>query len=366
MTILHVTHEMSRASGVATFVRELARASAFASETLAETRGDPLPEKIRADVVHVHGLWRPCFHRIARQALAQGVPVVWSPHGMLAPWSMRHKRLKKLIAWLLYQKADLGRAAVIHVTSGQEADWVRGLGFRLPLVRAPLGTHLPTTFSPPSAGAARRTLLAVGRVHPVKALDRLILAFGKVAGEGTSESIVDGATWRLRIVGPDEGGHMAELMALCEKAGLSYADPDGTVHLPSAALAADGSTRPRVTFAGPRFGDALSAEYAACDALALVSHTENFGATVVDALAHGKPVVTSTRTPWREVAERGCGLWVENDVGTLAAALRGLFGKIARGEGEEMGRRARALAESGYAWPAVARTLDECYRRFVK
>ena len=27
MTILHVTHEMSRASGVATFVRELARPS---------------------------------------------------------------------------------------------------------------------------------------------------------------------------------------------------------------------------------------------------------------------------------------------------------------------------------------------------
>lgn len=51
-----------------------------------------------------------------------------------------------------------------------------------------------------------RTLLFVGRVYPVKALDRLIEAFAKAKGEG----------WKLRIVGPDQAGHMAELKKIKE------------------------------------------------------------------------------------------------------------------------------------------------------
>ena len=65
----------------------------------------------------------------------------------------------------------------------------------------------------------------------------------------------------------------------------------------------------------------MEREYIACDCLALVSHTENFGATVVDAMAHGKPVVTSDKTPWREVVEHKCGWWVSNAPAKLSAVI---------------------------------------------
>lgn len=121
---------------------------------------------------------------------------------------------------------------------------------------------------------------------------------------------------------------------------------------------------PRVIFAGPKFGPDLAAEYAACDILALVSHTENFGATVVDALAHAKPVITSTNTPWREVVG-ACGWWVDNDVDTLTACLRSAL-NTHPSTLAEMGARGRSLVESKYTWRAVASRLSTAYSKLVR
>ena len=196
----------------------------------------------------------------------------------------------------------------------------------------PLGTHLPEKFDSPAAQTSScRTLLFVGRIYPVKALDRLIEAFAKVKGEG----------WKLRIVGPDQAGHQADLVRLCENLNAS-----------------------NVEFAGPKFAAELDREYAACDCLALVSHTENFGATVVDAMAHGKPVVTSTNTPWQEVVERKCGWWVGNEPDVLAKALREMM-SLSDEARAEMGARGRRLVEEKYSWRAVAEQLVAAYQQVL-
>ena len=113
---------------------------------------------------------------------------------MLAPWAMKHKWWKKCLPWHLYQKGDLKRAKMLHATSEQEAEWIRDLGFTQPITIAPLGTPL----SPLKQWTPRREkiLLFVGRIYPVKALDRLIQAFALVPLEMRKD-------WRLRLVGPD-------------------------------------------------------------------------------------------------------------------------------------------------------------------
>ena len=57
---------------------------------------------------------------------------------MTAPWSMRHKWWKKILAWWLYQKWDLKRAALVHCTTEQEAEWNRRRGLAKVCV-VPLG-----------------------------------------------------------------------------------------------------------------------------------------------------------------------------------------------------------------------------------
>ena len=331
MKVLHVITGLQKAAGTTTFVENAVRelralgnevdiCTCADSSALARTDFD-------YDIVHIHGLWSSLLHRASRVAKRRGVPVVWSTHGMTAPWAMRHKRWKKFVPWLVYQRRDLSLARVVHCTVEQEAKWNRALGFARTFV-APLGTDLARVANEESVSTAGpRTLLYVGRIYPVKALDRLIRAYALTDRE-----------WNLRIVGPDQAGHRAELEALCRELDLS-----------------------NVEFVGPKYGDDLVREYETCSALALVSHTENFGATVIDALACGKPVVTSTKTPWREVADAGCGWWVDNDPETLACSLRKLFA-LSDEDRVAMGLKGRALVESRYTWRSVARRIEEAYR----
>ncbi len=347
MRILQVATGLQKASGVTTFVENVVselRALGHEVEVLTK-KDDPsltltstLSLLHSYDIVHLHGLWDPWLLKIALK-----VPrgrLVWSTHGMTAPWSLRHKWWKKLLVWHLAQKPLLKRAALIHSTVEKEREWNvnlgLGVGSRCRSLVAPLGTHLPKEKTESSAvhlhlEPTPKTLLFVGRVYPVKALDRLIEAFVKAKPEG----------WCLRIVGPDQAGHQAELEALCKHLGLSSDDS-------------------KIVFAGPKFDSELDAEYTRCSALALVSHTENFGATVVDAMEHGKPVITSTNTPWKEVADFGCGWWVDNDVETLASTLNSIF-NTPTSTLESMGKRGRMLVEAKYTWSAVAKTLVSAY-----
>jgi len=340
LRVLHYTSDFARASGVGTFVRrmnEALNAIGVLSCVVDPDEAFP-PADFQPTLLHIHGLWLAGQHRAAGWARRNGIPVVWSTHGMTSPWAMRHRWWKKLPAWFAYQRRDLKDASLLHCTTEVEADWNRRLGLAKTVV-VPMGADLPDRIGLLSSGegaadTAGGVLLFVGRVHPVKALDRLIAAFA-----GVREDLR--RNWKLRLVGPEEEGELTRLRTVL---------PDLEVLVPSGA----------VEFAGPKYGAELAAEYDSCACLALVSHTENFGATVVDALAHGRPVVTSTRTPWRDVVSAGCGWWVENDVATLTRTLEEVFA-LSPDERRQMGANGRRMVEGRYAWRAVAEKMREAY-----
>ena len=248
MNILHIAETAEGASGVATFVRKLdASLRASGVESIVCNHAEQVEH---VDVVHIHGLWLPLFHKAAAWAREKGIAVVWSTHGMTAPWSMRHKRWKKRLAWWLYQQRDLKQAAAIHCTTDLEAGWNKALGFGNCFI-VPLGTDISHVEHVERAERKERRLLFVGRIYPVKGLVNLIKAW-KILHDSTCSTWLN---WKLRIVGPDQAGHQAELESLVRESGLIDS----------------------VEFPGPKFGDDLSAEYANCDCLVLPSFTENFG-----------------------------------------------------------------------------------------
>lgn len=340
MKILFAGYALEKASGVTTFVERTAielRNLGHEVEIVDIVKSAITSCDIsKYDIVHLHCLWQ--LHAYAKAAFSANVPVVWSTHGMTAPWSMHHKWLKKAIAWHLFQRRDLKRASAIHCTTNQEVEWNRRFGLKNCFV-APLGTDVPEGVAASETSrpiAESRTLLFVGRIYPVKGLENLIRAW-KLALDGGMSG------WRLRIVGPDEAGHLAQLRALTAALGL------GEI----------------VQFPGPVFGEALKTEYSSCDCLVLPSFTENFGATVVDAMAHAKPVIASRFTPWKELEEHKCGWWVDNKPDVLAGAIRAMAA-LAPEERAAMGARGRALAAAKYSWPAVAAALERKYKELVR
>lgn len=278
------------------------------------------------DVIHAHNLWTMPVVYAAEVAATAGCPLVCSTHGALDPRSLGVSRLKKLAAWWLWQRRVLTRVDLFHATSLEEADQIRRQGFRAPVAVIPHGVDVPT-MTPRPAATRPRSVAFLGRLHPIKGVDRLLRAWGGMAQ--------DRPDWQLRICGPD-GGAARDLRALAAES-------------------------PRVVFeAGiPTVGRA--AWFSECDVLVLPSHGENFGMVVAEAMAHGVPVIASTGTPWRGVVEHGCGWWTDNEVATLRTTLLAATSsdqRILR----EMGQRGREWMIRDFSWRSVAERMLAAYR----
>ena len=59
------------------------------------TESEALDRFGEPDILHDNGIWLPHNHRLAMLAEKRGIPRVVSTRGMLEPWALSHKRLKK-------------------------------------------------------------------------------------------------------------------------------------------------------------------------------------------------------------------------------------------------------------------------------
>src|SRR5262249_26702926 len=95
------------------------------------------------DIIHDAGLWLPVNHATATVAAQLGIPRVVSTRGMLEPWAVGHRPIKKNLAWQLYQRRDLDRAALLHATSTGELANLRAAGLKMPIAMVPNGVEIP-------------------------------------------------------------------------------------------------------------------------------------------------------------------------------------------------------------------------------
>ena len=144
----------------------------------------------------------------------------------------------------------------------------------------------------PAAGArgGLRQAVFLSRIHPKKGLPMLADAWSRVRPAG----------WRMVVVGPDEGGHRAEVESHVARLGL-----DGCWEFRDQA---DGDEKWRVL--------------ADAELSILPTYSENFGNVVPESLLVETPVLTTTGAPWAGLIEQRCGWWVEPTVDGLAAGLQ--------------------------------------------
>ncbi len=280
-------------------------------------------------IVHFHGLWQYAS-TIGSRVLASAADspaIVLSPHGMFAAPAIAHKRFRKWLATLLYQRQSLGCIDAFHVTSRAECDDVRAAGCHQPVAIIPFGVEVPTEV--PRRGAhSPRTALFLSRIHPIKGIVDLVAAWGAVRP----------TNWRLVIAGPDECGHLREVIRTIERHGLG-----DTIHVRGAA-----------------WGEDKQALFAGSDLFILPSRSENFGIVIAEALASGLPVITTRGTPWDVIASAQCGWYVSCGPDALAPAIREAC-SLGYDELVAMGLRGRQLMEKCFSWSATGSRMCQFY-----
>lgn len=291
------------------------------------------------DIIHDNGMWLCHNHRIAVLAKREAIPRVVSIRGMLEPWAINHKRMKKRLAWWLYQRDDLKSASMLHVTALMENDHLEKYRLGVPVETIPNGVEMPSVkkidgeIVEHSLKGDIRVALFMSRLHPVKGLPMLIEAWSRVKPTG----------WRLVIAGPDEGGHQIEIERLVADRGLVQ----------------------DVSFLGEIEPENRHWLYQCADLFVLPTHSENFGMVIGEALAHGAPVLTTKGAPWPMLEEKGCGWWVDPSVEGLVDGLRAATSCTQR-ELKDKGKLGRKFVSRHYSWESIAGRFCDVYLRLME
>lgn len=301
----------------------------------------------RFDVLLMNGIWSFPGLVVRTAARRAGIPYGVFIHGALDPWFNRTyplKRWKKSIYWPI-QHMVLHDAAAVFFTTAIERDLAK-TSFRpsnwksvvIPYGITDFGesadkiaAQIEQFYSRMPALRSRRYLLFLARIHEKKGCDLLLDAYGRVASIYPDVDLV--------IAGPDQSGLQPKLQAQAERLGIA-----GRVHWP-----------------GMLRGDVKWGALRACDAFVLPSHQENFGISVVEALAAGRPVLISNQVNiWPEIEADGAGL-VEDDslAGTERLLRRWL--ELAAAERAAMAGRTRSSFLARYTMNRAASVINELF-----
>ncbi|MGJ5813075.1 glycosyltransferase [Paludibaculum fermentans] len=286
------------------------------------------------DILHAHGLWM--YPSVL--AMRWRRPRLVSPHGMLDGWALRNSHWKKWLARKLYESRNLREAACLHALNQQEAEAFRACGLRNPICVIPNGVEPPSTAPVMSAPwqalmpAGTRVLLYLGRLHPKKGIEALLRGWALARGLGESSS------WRLVIAGWSQDGHDQVLQSLAHALGISAG----------------------VEFAGPQFAELKLSTLRAADAFILPSISEGLPMTVLEAWAHGLPVLMTDHCNLPSGFEAGAALRLEPSPESIAAQLSVLF-KAPEAQLRAMGENGRSLVRRQFSWEKVAASMLSVY-----
>ena len=321
--------------------------------------GEPFDEvllRIKPSIVHLHGIWDVSLHRCAVICRRWKIKYVIAPRGMLEPWSLQQKWLKKRIARWLYQDRDLKCAAALHATAESEAEQFRKLGFKNPVIISPNGVNVPKCLEPRNTPNTQKRILFVSRMHPKKGVLELVEAWNRLKLTTHNSQLTN---WICELVytvnGDFEREYESKVKARVNELGL----------------------QDQFTFTGPLNDDEKWKAYARADLFVLPTYSENFGIVVAEALYAGVPVITTKGTPWYELegytnsqltthnSQLKCGWWIDIGVEPLATALKEAM-SLSSDELQIMGKRGRKLVEEKYTWDAVVDAMVVRYQALCR
>ena len=296
------------------------------------------------DVVHLHSVYlfpvavAGCF------CIKNKVPYVFTPHGALDPYIYNRHRYRKAIAGKLYHYDIIKNASVIHFITREERALAEKYCFGVPGCVVPIGLNVENYIYKSSQNGflsrfpelnGKKIILFLGRINFKKGLDILVDAFAAVA-----EELKD---VHLLLAGPDDDGYGKKVASFLKKRNISD----------------------KATLAGMLLGDEKLEALYSSSVFVLPSYSENFGISVLEAMACGLPVIVSDKVNlWPDIVEAGAGMVAPCDAFAFSRKMMDVL------RDEELARRlggnGSSLVRGKYSWEDIAARLLSVYSSLLK
>lgn len=276
------------------------------------------------DIIHQHGIWTYMSLFSLKAQTMLGIPRLVQPHGLLNPHRLSSGRIVKTLALLSYERLSLKYASGLIACSDTEAQILKdrfpGKNIGIIPNGVPDLFFKAPSFKKPAKTIGKRNLLFLSQIIPVKGLERFFYAIHQVGSTFREK-------WHVRVAGYGDPRYISSLKELADRLDLSEV----------------------IDFVGPVYGDDKLKEYDNCDAFILPTFDENFGIAVAEALARGKPVVTTKGAPWSVLEDISAGIWANNTDRGIVDSIISLT-NLTDTQLTQMGQNGRKYAEAQLRW----------------
>lgn len=294
--------------------------------------------RVRADVVHLHGVWSLLNQRVMRRAGQRRLPYVVTPHaGLFADRIAQSRALGKRWFHALFQRGALSRAAGLHALCREEVTNLTDMTGCRNIFFIPNGQEVPAEVPggrPGRPSPSERIRFGVlGRSSPEKNLRGLIEAVGRLP-----RALRDRV--ECHVIGPS-GGDVDGMKRAAEAAGAGRA----------------------MVFRGPLYGDEKMAALRSLHFYVQPSRSEGGSISLLEALALGLPVVVTRTSNLSYYYGSGAFIMVEPVPDDLARGIVAMIDRMA--EWDAMSARAVDLVRTEFNWERSAKRMLEEYGRIL-
>lgn len=249
----------------------------------------------RFKYVHLPSYFAPISLLTAFICVLRGVNFIVYPRGELFSPALSDKTTKKQM-FLPIIKLLYHFSSAYVATSKEEVGTIKSFGVKQKIILSPNFYDFHTV-DDVAYSSGDKYFLFLGRLNPIKNIDIIIRAY-KLYKDNFDSSIPFPLP-KLFIAGKGEPTYIKELQDIVQSCGLSS----------------------NVVFLGHITGSEKDKLIANAFYLLLMSRSENFGNVVIEALAHGSPVIASKGTPWEVLNDVDCGYWIDSTPNDLLFIL---------------------------------------------
>ncbi len=281
-------------------------------------------------IVISHGCWQfpSKWANFIRQ---QGIKWIYTPHGMLEPWSLKQKKAKKKIYAILFENRYAKNADIIRAVGIPEFENLKR--------KFENTIHIPNGIDVNiSKNIAKSTelisFLFLARLHFKKGILPLVKAW-------TQSELASNKACELIIAGPDQG-ELIKIKAELEKTQVN-----------------------NVILTGAVYGNAKTELLNKSHYYILPSHSEGFPTSILEAMSYGLIPIISIGCNFPEVFERKMAFEVEPSVASILKTLNKII-QIKKEEFEMLSVENQKFVANNYAISHIAMQHYKLFKNLLQ
>ena len=257
------------------------------------------------DIVHCHSIWSPKIAILANYSISLGIKVIFSSHGYLDDWSLKHSVIKKKIYSVLIMNSLIKKSKIFFSNIGEFNDSSKKFSFGDVFVIPNGIDNSLFKITKSNEINKKKKIIFFGRIHEKKGIEILLQAINEMPEEFFEK-------FYLEITGPGETQYINKIKKMIKIFKIEDS----------------------VSIQPPKTGKNKIIYLQSSDIFILPSYEEGDSIALKEAMSAGNAVIISEQCRLNLVEDENAGIIVKTDKNSIKQALNKIkdFNLVEMGE----------------------------------